>query len=66
MQQSQPRRPASLRIGWIEVYAKNSHAQLGAVLQVVHLVFNEGYSSVAGAKVMRVELTSGAIRLASC
>jgi RNA polymerase sigma-70 factor (ECF subfamily) len=38
-------------------------ARLGAVLQVVYLVFNEGYSAVAGAEVTRAELTSEAIRL---
>jgi RNA polymerase sigma-70 factor (ECF subfamily) len=38
-------------------------ARLGAVLQVVYLVFNEGYSAAAGAKVTRAELTREAIRL---
>ena len=37
--------------------------RLGAVLQVVYLVFNEGYSAAAGAEVTRGELTSEAIRL---
>src|SRR5215471_8953526 len=37
--------------------------RLGAVLQVVYLVFNEGYSAVAGAEVTRAELTGEAIRL---
>ena len=36
---------------------------LGAVLQVVYLVFNEGYSAAAGAEVTRAELTGEAIRL---
>ena len=38
-------------------------ARIGAVLQVVYLVFNEGYSAAAGREVMRAELTGEAIRL---
>jgi len=38
-------------------------ARVGAVLQVVYLVFNEGYSAAAGAEVTRAELTGEAIRL---
>jgi RNA polymerase sigma-70 factor (ECF subfamily) len=37
--------------------------RLGAVLQVIYLVFNEGYSTAAGAEVTRAELTGEAIRL---
>jgi RNA polymerase sigma-70 factor (ECF subfamily) len=37
--------------------------RLGAVLQVIYLVFNEGYSAAAGAEVTRTELTAEAIRL---
>jgi RNA polymerase sigma-70 factor (ECF subfamily) len=37
--------------------------RLNAVLQVVYLVFNEGYSAAAGEEVTRAELTREAIRL---
>ena len=37
--------------------------RLHAVLQVIYLVFNEGYCAAAGAEVTRAELTGEAIRL---
>src|SRR5215472_14123612 len=37
--------------------------RLDAVLQVIYLVFNEGYSAATGAEVIRAELTGEAIRL---
>jgi RNA polymerase sigma-70 factor (ECF subfamily) len=47
-----------------EVPAPNELPErLGAVLQVIYLVFNEGYLAATGAEVTRAELTSEAIRL---
>ena len=37
--------------------------RLGPVLQVIYLVFNEGYSAAAGAEVTRAQLAGEAIRL---
>jgi len=37
--------------------------RLGGVLQVIYLVFNEGYSATAGTEVTRLDLTREAIRL---
>ncbi len=37
--------------------------RLNVVLQVIYLVFNEGYSAAAGAEVTRADLTGEAIRL---
>lgn len=39
-------------------------ARLDTVLQVIYLVFNEGYSATAGETVMRLDLATEAIRLA--
>jgi RNA polymerase sigma-70 factor (ECF subfamily) len=39
------------------------HDRLGTVLQVVYLVFNEGYHSSAGSDLLRPDLTAEAIRL---
>jgi RNA polymerase sigma factor (sigma-70 family) len=44
--------------------AEERHSRLPTVLQVLYLVFNEGYTSSSGGQVTRVELTAEAIRLA--
>ncbi|WP_028063943.1 RNA polymerase sigma factor [Solirubrobacter soli] len=38
--------------------------RLAVVLQVIYLVFNEGYTATSGAQLVRAELTAEAIRLA--
>lgn len=44
--------------------AQERTQRLGAVLQVLYLVFNEGYTASAGPDPLRIELTDEAIRLA--
>ncbi|MFJ7217911.1 RNA polymerase sigma factor [Amycolatopsis sp. NPDC098790] len=39
-------------------------ARLGVVLQVVYLVFNEGYTATSGTRLVKAELTAEAVRLA--
>src|SRR5713226_3321071 len=40
--------------------------RLGAVLHVLYLIFNEGYTSSAGRHLQRLELSREAIRLTRC
>ena len=57
----------TLREGRVSVDVPSDYElpeRLGAVLAVVYLVFNEGYSATAGEQPMRGELCSEAIRLA--
>ncbi|WNM41400.1 sigma-70 family RNA polymerase sigma factor [Micromonospora halotolerans] len=44
--------------------AADRDARLGAVLHVLYLIFNEGYTASSGAELHRAELTGEAIRLA--
>ena len=46
-----------------EVPAEELPARLGSALQVVYLVFHEGYSASSGPDLVRAELSSEAIRL---
>jgi RNA polymerase sigma-70 factor (ECF subfamily) len=50
-------------IGFQIPLPSNLPERLSAVLQVIYLVFNEGYSAAAGAGIVRAELTREAIRL---
>jgi RNA polymerase sigma factor (sigma-70 family) len=43
---------------------RERNERLGAVLHVLYLIFNEGYSSSAGPSLQRVDLSNEAIRLA--
>jgi RNA polymerase sigma-70 factor (ECF subfamily) len=50
-------------IGYVVPSPQELPERLDAVLKVIYLVFNEGYSAAAGAEVTRAELTAEAIRL---
>jgi len=51
-------------VGFVMPPPETQNASLGAVLHVLYLIFNEGYSASAGAVHQRVDLSSEAIRLA--
>ncbi|MFZ5443926.1 MAG: RNA polymerase sigma factor [Myxococcota bacterium] len=52
---------AGLRLGELDEAARA--ARFPSVMQVLYLIFNEGYAASAGASVHRVDLTSEALRL---
>jgi RNA polymerase sigma factor (sigma-70 family) len=57
------RRIAESGIGFRTPPAADLPARLATVLQVLYLIFNEGYTSTAGPDLQRVALTAEAIRL---
>jgi RNA polymerase sigma-70 factor, ECF subfamily len=50
-------------IGFQTPSSRDLPERLPPVLQVIYLVFNEGYSAAAGAEILRADLTGEAIRL---
>ncbi|WP_308283303.1 RNA polymerase sigma factor [Pseudonocardia nigra] len=54
---------AASGVGFALPPAAERAARLHAVLQVLYLVFNEGYTSASGTEVARVELSDEAVRL---
>lgn len=51
-------------IGFVLPPPEQRHVNLGAVLLVLYLIFNEGYATSSGPMLQRVDLSSEAIRLA--
>ena len=51
-------------IGFVLPTAEERAARLSAVLHILYLIFNEGYTSSSGPELVRVDLASEAIRLA--
>jgi len=51
-------------VGFEAPSAGERDARLGSVLQVLYLIFNEGYTASSGSSLARVDLSSEAIRLA--
>ncbi len=52
---------AGVRFGDID--GDDWHPRLGAVLQVIYLIYNEGYSASSGASYLRLSLSDEALRL---
>jgi RNA polymerase sigma factor (sigma-70 family) len=66
MAQRISRAKATIKAGGarFELPSEDERAErLGVVLQVLYLIFNEGYTATSGADLQRVELTAEAIRL---
>jgi RNA polymerase sigma factor (sigma-70 family) len=54
---------AKARVPFETPYGQDRHRRLASVLEVIYLIFNEGYSATAGDDWMRPELCADALRL---
>lgn len=57
------KRVRGLGLGWTDPAAEDLPARIDAVLRVVYLLFNEGYSATSGAAIVRRSLCREAIRV---
>jgi RNA polymerase sigma-70 factor, ECF subfamily len=55
---------ADAGIGFSDIAPEDFDARLGAVLQVIYLIYNEGYSASSGQSYLRLSLCEEALRLA--
>ncbi|MBP2160775.1 MULTISPECIES: RNA polymerase sigma factor [Asticcacaulis] len=55
---------ADAGIGFNDIAPEDFDARLGAVLQVIYLIYNEGYSASSGSSYLRLSLCEEALRLA--